>query len=248
VIENTFIHIQGIGPKTEKNIWRQGIYEWQSFLSRNGTIVSPQKDPLIRMELEETIANQNNLKYFSERLPSTETWRMYDKFKHKAAYLDIETSGEFSGGDLITVIGLYDGEKVYTFVNGRNLQEFEIAVSSYDMLITFSGSSFDLPVIKKYFPQITLPAGHIDLKFLLNRLGYRGGLKKIEKDIGIRRDADIDGLNGFDAVKLWNTYRWGDRTALDILIRYNTADIVNLKPLMEDGYNMMKKKLLCFDE
>jgi len=169
---------------------------------------------------------------------------MFDNFKKRAAYLDIETSGDYTGGDVITVIGLYDGIKEYTFVKGRNLQDFEIAVSSYDLLITFNGSSFDLPLIKRCFPNISLPAGHIDLKFLLNRLGYKGGLKKIEREFGISRDATIEGLSGFEAVRLWKAYRWGDQEALDLLIRYNTADIVNLKPLMEDSYKMMKQSLI----
>ena len=34
------------------------------------------------------------------------------------------------------------------------------------------------------------------------------------------------------------------KTALDTLIQYNSADIVNLKPLMETGYKEMKERLL----
>lgn len=246
MIENTFIHIQGIGHKTERNLWKQGIWKWENFLSQEGTVISSKKDPLVRMELEDSICNHDNIKYFADRLPASDAWRMYDNFKDRAAYLDIETSGDFSGGDLITVIGLYDGKDIHTFVNGRNLQEFEIAVSSYDLLITFNGGSFDIPIIKRYFPNISLPAGHIDLKFLLNRLGYKGGLKKIERELGISRDMDIEGMSGFEAVKLWKAYSWGDQDALDLLIKYNTADIVNLKPLMEYGYGMMKKHLMSF--
>ena len=36
---------------------------------------------------------------------------------------------------------------------------------------------------------------HIDLRFLLRRIGYRGGLKKIEKELGISRAHDISDLN-----------------------------------------------------
>ena len=43
---------------------------------------------------------------------------------------------------------------------------------------------------------------------------------------------------------LWKAYQWGDPEALDRLIQYNTADIVNLKPLMEMGYREMKARLL----
>jgi uncharacterized protein len=244
VIENTFIHIQGIGPGTEKGIWQQGIKDWDGFLSHRGTVTSQKKDALIRMELEASRQNRHNIGYFADRLPVSETWRLFGAFKKRAAYLDIETSGEMTGNDLITVIGLYDGEEVHSFINGRNLQAFEAAVSAFDLLITFNGAGFDLPIIRRHFPGISLPPGHIDLRFLLNRLGYRGGLKRIEKTLGISRDSSIDGMDGLDAIRLWNAYTWGDRDALDLLIRYNAADILNLKPLMEYGYKRMRDVLM----
>ena len=246
MIENTFIHIQGIGPKTERSIWQQGITDWDSFLSHKGTVISSCKDPLIRVQLEDSISHYNDIKYFADRLPASDKWRMFGNFKERSVYLDIETSGDYSDSDLITVIGLYDGNRVFTFINGQNLNEFELAISNYDCIITFNGSSFDLPIIKRCFPNISLPAGHIDIRFLLNRLGYRGGLKKIERDLGISRDAVIAGMDGFDAVKLWEAYSWGDKKALDLLIKYNEADIVNLKQLMEYGYEGMKKSLMSF--
>jgi len=39
-------------------------------------------------------------------------------FKDGAVYLDIETSGLYQGVDDITVIGIYDGKTVKTFVQG----------------------------------------------------------------------------------------------------------------------------------
>ena len=149
--------------------------------------------------------------------------------------------------DEITVIGLFDGLGVQSFVNGRNLDEFEAAVAQYDLVITFNGTCFDLPFIRRWFPGISLPPAHIDLRFLLNRLGYRGGLKRIEKALDISRGHEIEGMNGFDAVRLWRAHTWGDRDALDTLIQYNTADIVNLQPLMELGYRKMKEKVMKFE-
>jgi uncharacterized protein len=244
VINNTFIHIQGVGAKTERKIWQKGIPDWNSFLSHKGSVISHAMDPLIRLELEDSIRNSDNIGYFADRLPASDSWRMYENFKNKAVYLDIETSGDFSGEDLITVIGLYDGKKVQSFISGQNLQDFEIAVSAYDLLITYNGAGFDLPIIRGFFPNISLPAGHIDLRFLLSRLGYKGGLKKIEKDFGIFRDLSIDGLSGFEAVQLWKAFSWGDLDALDLLVQYNAADVINLKPLMEAGYKMMKQAIM----
>ena len=53
-------------------------------------------------------------------------------------------------------------------------------------------------------------------------------------------------MSGYDAVLLWRDYQWGNQEALDRLIQYNTADIVNLESLMEWSYEAMKKRLLFF--
>jgi len=246
LLEHTFIHIQGIGYKTESNLWKKGLLTWQDFLKHGEPIFSRARDQFIREELEISSEHCNDILFFRRRLSSGDMWRIFDAFKEKAVYLDIETSGGYQGMDEITVIGLYDGCNVQTFVNGSNLDEFEISISQYDLVITFNGTTFDLPFIRRWFPNISLPPAHIDLRFLLNKLGYRGGLKKIEKDLGLDRAPEIDGIGGYDAVLLWKAYQWGDQEALDRLIQYNTADIVNLKPLMEMGYREMKAKLLPF--
>ena len=246
MLENTFIHIQGIGSKTEKELWNRGIYTWHHFLDCGKTVFSAGRDQFVREELEQTIKHRNDICFFKGRLSSSEMWRVFDSFKEKAVYLDIETSGGYQDVDEITVIGIYDGNTVQTFVNGVNLDAFETAISPYELVITFSGSSFDLPFIKRWFPNISLPAGHIDLRFFLKKLGYTGGLKRIEKAFGLCRDREISGMDGYQAILLWNAYKNGDKSALETLICYNNADIVNLKPLMEHGYSQMKKNLLPF--
>lgn len=245
MLEQTFIHIQGIGKKTERGLWARGIRTWQDFVDHRGTVFSPSRDSMIRQEIESSIEHRDNIGYFAERLSSGDLWRTFDAFRAKAVYLDIETSGGYQGVDEITMIGLYNGDRVETFVNGIDLDEFELAITGYELVITFSGSNFDLPFIRRWFPGISLPPAHIDLRFLLKRLGYRGGLKKIEKDLGVIRNPEIDGMNGYDAVMLWRAYQWGDTDALERLIQYNTADIVNLEYLMLMGYREMKARELA---
>ena len=248
MLEHTFVHIQGVGLKTEKRIWNRGIRTWNDFLRHEGTVLSPGRDEFIKKELEFSIKHSGDIRFFRDRLSSSHMWRLFKPFEAKAVYLDIETSGGYQGVEEITVIGIYDGRKVKTFVSGINLDEFEIAISGYDLIITFNGTSFDLPIIRRWFKNISLPTAHIDLRFLLKRLGYTGGLKKIEKTLGIERSPGIAGMDGYEAVLLWKAYQWGDRSALDTLIRYNTADIVNLRPLMEMGYEEMKRLIFlsCF--
>jgi uncharacterized protein YprB with RNaseH-like and TPR domain len=244
LLEHTFIHIPGIGPKTERHLWQQGILTWEQCLHSKQTLFSPARDAFVRRNLEESLENLGNILFFRDRLFSADLWRLYDSFRDRAVYLDIETNGGYRGLDEITVIGLYDGHGVQTFVNGVNLNEFDIAIEPYELVITFNGSLFDLPTISRHFPHIKLPAVHIDLRFLLKKLGYQGGLKAIEKSFSLSRAPGIDGMDGRDAVMLWKAYQWGDQSALERLIQYNTADIVNLKPLMERGYEEMKRQLL----
>jgi len=40
----------------------------------------------------------------------------------------------------------------YLYEGGINLDDFEIAIAPYDLVITFNGSSFDLPYIRRWFP------------------------------------------------------------------------------------------------
>jgi uncharacterized protein YprB with RNaseH-like and TPR domain len=244
LLEHTFVHIPGIGPKTEQYLWQKGILTWSDFFLHDETPLSPGRATMVRQNLEASLENSGNIRFFVERLSPSDTWRLFSTFRHRAVYLDIETSGLYQGVDEITVIGIYDGQSVKTFVQGINLDEFEMAIAHYELIVTFNGSQFDLPFIRRQFPNIALPPAHIDLRFFLNKLGYRGGLKVIEKSFGLSRDSDVDGLDGYDAVLLWHAYQNGDKDALDRLIQYNTADIVDLEPLMEQGYEEMKERLL----
>jgi uncharacterized protein YprB with RNaseH-like and TPR domain len=243
VLENTFIHIQGIGAKTEQELWRRSILSWYDFMERKEVVFSEWRDRVIHRELETSIAHLTDPAFFCERLASRNMWRLFERFKDLAVYLDIETNGGDQGLEEITVIGIYDGRAFRHFINGIDLPEFELAISEYALVVTYNGGAFDLPRIRQWFPHIALPPAHIDLKPLLNFLGYQGGLKRIEKDLGIRREGDIEGMDGREAVSLWKAHQWGDGAALDRLIRYNGADVLNLEPLMAFSYETMKGEL-----
>jgi len=244
LLERTFIHISGIGKKTERIIWQKGIKDWDQFLRRKAAVFSPARDRYIHEQLLQSKRNVSNIRFFEQRLSSDEMWRLFYAFRHRAVYLDIETTGGYQGLHDITVIGLYDGKEYRAFVSGKNLEAFESAISAFDLVITFNGSNFDLPFIRRWFRHICLPPAHIDLRFLLKRLGYGGGLKKIEKQLGMKREAEVSDMNGYDAVQLWKAYEWGDQKALDLLIRYNRADVVNLEYIMNFCYECMKERVL----
>jgi len=84
-----------------------------------------------------------------------------------------------------------------------------------------------------HFPQARLDQARIDLRFVLASLGYRDGLKMVERSLGLKRDPAIQGVDGFEAVRLWHRFRRGDRGALEKLVLYNLTDVVNLVELTE---------------
>jgi uncharacterized protein YprB with RNaseH-like and TPR domain len=244
LLEHTFLHIPSIGPRTERMLWGKGIWTWKDFLLHPGPFFSEVKEGRVREELKRSLEKQEDPSFFAHRLPPNEHWRLYEPFRHRAVFLDIETSGGFPETEEITVIGLFDGRTVRTFINGRNLEAFEEALSAYSVMVTFNGSCFDLPFLKKEFRGITFPPVHIDLRFLLKRLGLGGGLKRVEERLGLVRDPLVRGLDGWDAVRLWREYCGGRAEALERLILYNTMDIVHLKPLMDWAAREMKERLL----
>jgi len=184
--------------------------------------------------------------FFKKLLPEMQLWRVYPEFRKKTAFLDIETTGIGEGKDYVTVIGLFDGEKTHFFIQGKNIEDFTKAIRRYSLIITYNGEKFDLPFLKATFNKLDFPQVHIDLRYLLKRLGYSGGLKKIEKMVGIERSKMVKNLNGYDAVILWNRYLDGEPEALKLLLNYNREDVVNLKYLMEFAYQKMVQSLPIF--
>ncbi len=169
-------------------------------------------------------------------------WRAYPELKNNCCFLDIETTGLDKHNDDITMIGLYDGKESKVFINGKNLKDFQKEIVKYPMIVTFNGRCFDVPFIQNKFPKLNLNKFHIDLRFAMANIGYTGGLKRIEREVGIQRDSDLKEVDGFEAVRLWYKYKRGDKEALDTLVRYNIADIENLKTLMELTYTKLKEK------
>jgi uncharacterized protein YprB with RNaseH-like and TPR domain len=245
MLKRTFIHLPGVGHRTEAHFWRLGYNTWEDFLTAE-RVPGLSRERILRLqdEVHESLAQVDNPAYFARRLHVSEHWRLFRRFRPRAAYLDIETTGTYWPGLLVTVVGLYDGTRMRQFVQGFNLEQFPRILSDFDLLVTFNGTQFDLPVLRAYFPGLALPPVHVDLRFMLARLGFKGGLKRIEPRFGIHRPDEVDGMDGYMAVILWQRFQRGDRTALDLLLTYNREDVVNLEVLMERGFQMYRERLL----
>jgi hypothetical protein len=179
--------------------------------------------------------DRNDAHFFCERLASCDQWRIFSHFRESTAYIDIETTGLGEDAE-ITTIALYDGKEVFHYVNGRNLTDFIEDIGRFSVLVSYNGKGFDVPFIENFF-NIRLNQAHIDLRFVLARLGFRGGLKGCEKQLGIDRGA-LDGVDGSFAVSLWHQYdRYNDEKALETLLAYNIEDTVNLERLLVEAWN-----------
>ncbi len=240
MLRHTFLHVPGVGSKTELKLWERGIFCWEDYLENPGLSGLSRGarltlDTFIESSLK--AVKGGDALFFDQLLPKRENWRVYPEFKDRSVFLDIETTGLGGQGDYITMIGLFNGRDIKTFIRGQNLEEFTTELKNYSVLVTYNGKCFDLPFIKSEFKNFKFTQAHIDLRYFLYRLGYSGGLKQVEADVGIQREKGLKDIDGYLATVLWRKYLEGDERALPVLIRYNIEDIVNLKRLMEFGYN-----------
>jgi len=244
MLKNTFCHLAKIGPKRETSFWENNIFTWDDLLSSinsdNGTSIKLPSH--IKDELADSFRQyeNGNAKYFANQLSSSEAWRLFADFRHSIAYIDIETTGLYDPD--ITTIALYDGREIKYYVAGQNLKQFQDDIFDYKLLVTYNGKTFDIPIIENYF-SIQLDQAHIDLRYVLKSLGYSGGLKSCEKQMGISR-GDLDGVDGYFAVLLWNDYCQNQNIkALETLLSYNIEDVINLEKLMVIVFNKKIKQL-----
>jgi len=147
------------------------------------------------------------------------------------AYLDIETSYD----QAIKVVGVYvAGRGTRQLVDGE-ITDVAVAglLAGTRRLYTFNGDRFDLPLIERHLRlDLRQIAPSHDLLHACRSVGLRGGLKAIERHLGIGRTfPEVDGRM---ATHLWRRYETlGDRDALTLLLAYNREDVENLEILRD---------------
>jgi hypothetical protein len=249
MLERTFVHVNGVGYQTERKLWDQGADCWRAFLADPEQFRVPRArlGPLLdTVTLSPDALARGDHRFFGQRLAQRDHWRAWKSFPGRVAYLDIETDGG-TDFDSVTVIGLYDGEQIRQYVRGENLQDFPEAMEEVALLVTFFGGGFDIPVLRNAFPQVRFDQLHLDLCPALRRLGLSGGLKSIERQVGITRSRETAGLSGWDAVRLWREWRYGSKEAREVLLRYNEEDVANMVPLANLAFTGLTQQLLAAD-
>ncbi len=152
MLKNTFIHIPGIGTKTEERLWDLGIRDWDGFKEPYPVKLSKNRADHIERFIQESREHfeTGDPYYFGKLLPANQHWRMFPEFRDSTVYLDIETTGLKMWGYEITTISLYDGNIIYYYVNGQNLDDFINDIQRYKVIVTYNGKSFDIPFIENH--------------------------------------------------------------------------------------------------
>jgi len=237
MLRNTFLHLPGIGEVTERKLWNQGVLDWDDL-----EIFSPRQLQLFKdekyrtqspLEISRAALEAEDAAFFSDRLPSSDQFRIAASFPHKTLFVDIETTGLSRYYDEITLVGWdLDGD-FDVCIQGQSMEQMYEAFNAAAVIVTFNGSLFDLPFLKQECPDLSIPGCHIDLRFAARPVGISGGQKKIEDELGLERPEALQSMSGETAPVLWHNYRWGDTASLQRLINYNRADIQGMKWILD---------------
>ncbi len=231
-LENSFIQIPRIGEKTEQKLWKKGITHWDHVEDTSN--ISDAKKDRITSFVQKARQNLevNNSYFFGEKMPSKESWRIYRNFQENACFFDIETTGLDKQKNKVTTVGIHRAGESKVLVRGQDLtrERLKQEIQKSSVLVSFNGKMFDVPFLEKSY-DMNIEKPHIDLRYPCKRLGMSGGLKKIEKQLGIERE--LEDVDGREAVRLWKRYEKGDEEALQKLVKYNRYDAVNLEQLLE---------------
>jgi uncharacterized protein YprB with RNaseH-like and TPR domain len=238
MLKNTFCHIPGISVAAERGLWSAGIHSWEAAIEVDRIQLPRRQKRALPGHIKESfeMLERGNPYHFAGLLPSNQHWRLFPDFRRAIAYLDIETTG-LGYADSITTIVIYDGETIRHYVRGENLDDFKRDIRQYPLIVTYNGKCFDVPFIERFF-RVEMNQSHIDLRYVLKSLGYSGGLKGCERQLGIDRK-ELAGVDGYFAVILWDDFeRKKNLKALETLLAYNAADVVNLETLLVMAYNL----------
>jgi uncharacterized protein YprB with RNaseH-like and TPR domain len=214
MLKSTFLHLQGVGKKTERALWQKGITTWDEYRCLVGK----------QLSIFDT-AESDHADYY----------RIALTYPDETIFLDIETTGLSLYYDQLTIVGWSVGKEYGVYINGQEDTLLRTALENAKVIVTFNGTMFDLKFLHKTFKELYIPLVHLDLRFFSKRVGLAGGQKKIEKEIGFTRADNLIEMFGESAPILWHQYRRGDNKALKKLIEYNHADVEGMKCILDES-------------
>ena len=234
MISTAWMHFRGLGPVRIAALNQCGIKTWHDAVNEPERISATLRDEVIA-ECESCLAalDRGDLGFFTDRFDPADRHLILTEFSDVASYFDIETTG-LEYDDSITVIACWHQGQMHSFVEGENLDDFLDLLDEIQLLVSFNGSTFDVPRVLDTFHIPELPCPHLDLRWACHHRGLTGGLKQATVSLGLQRPSDLVDADGALAVRLWQRWRHQkDEHARQLLIRYCAADVLLLQPLAE---------------
>ena len=156
MITEALRHIPGIGPARLAQLHSAGVRSWNDLLTMTPAPRTSRWEKL-RAECQRSLAalQARDLWYLVDRFVAEDKWRILNHFIQEATFFDIETEGlEFEAP--VTVIGCWHRGQLRTFMEGENLDAFLDLLDDATLLVSFNGSSFDVPRIPQRLPYSAL--------------------------------------------------------------------------------------------
>ena len=242
MLNSTFLYFEGIGDKTERRLWSEGITTLESFSHNMPAQLRLFKEMSTPLEESRDALAQEDAEYFASLLGPKEYYRVALSFPKDVLFLDIETTGLSLYYDKITVVGWSMDGKFNILLSGGDYSKLQDDLGRAKALVTFNGTVFDLKFLSLAYPDLVFPKAHIDLRYFCRRVGMSGGQKAIESEIGVHRETSLSEVLGENAPVLWHEYRRGNQEALKRLIEYNHADVEGMKFIFDHA---LRKYLVC---
>lgn len=234
MITEALQHCRGVGPVRLAALHDAGIHSWHDAVSSPDRIPPALRECVVAecRRCLEAFA-EDDVDYFVRKLAPQDSWRILERYRNQAAFFDIETTGlEFDSS--VTLIVCWHEGRLHTFVEHENLDGFLDLLEDIPLLVSFNGSSFDVPRVLDRFHIPELPCPHLDLRWMSHYRDLRGGLKQITEQLGIARPRDLALADGLLAIQLWDDWQSRrDESARQALIRYCAADVLLMLPLSE---------------
>jgi hypothetical protein len=85
MLTSTFVHLNGIGPSTERRLWEGGIADWTTFRREpNLPGISPSRKVLYDIDLAsaQEQLDRHNARYFADCLHTRDHWRLFPPSAH----------------------------------------------------------------------------------------------------------------------------------------------------------------------
>ena len=132
---------------------------WRQFLETPTALgIGPSRKALYDREVEQAWDDFQGAQWrrVAKRFKAAHHWRLFETFRARTVFLDIETNGYPAGEGEITMVGLYGNHTMTTLVRHQNLtlDRLEEELSNYDLIVTFFGSGFRSAVFAGELPSI----------------------------------------------------------------------------------------------